>query len=300
MSYVQVITPSVNIPCTPGYCLAYVQSAYGAPWAGSTATDAWNRAQKKHVDSNFPNGVAVPVYFAMSGVDAGHIVIRMGDGSIYSTSSATSTTPTHHANLAALLSYYGGMLTLRGWSEDLNGTVVIKEGGNMPSYTGLAEARIDAYAIGGRNGLDGTANALGGECDDDLNKYHVNQESNGETQNWYNSAEGQNWRFNRLPALVAKAKTADALSATVDELNKRIAQLPNSDAVKTLQASLDAANAQVKQAQDEEAALKQQLADAEAEVQSLQAQSSADQQAGDSFLRRLGQFISKYLPGGNS
>ncbi|SIS11228.1 hypothetical protein [Williamsia sterculiae] len=127
MSWQQVIAPNPIIACMPGWCLTYVQTAFRAPWAGSSATDAWNRARSKHGDANFPDGVAVPVYFAMAGVADGHIVIREPDGSIYSTSHPTANTPVHHSSLQALYSYYGGRLTLRGWSEDLNGFYVISQ-----------------------------------------------------------------------------------------------------------------------------------------------------------------------------
>lgn len=126
MTYEQLIAPNTGIPCRPGWCLAYVQQAFGAGWAGSTATDGWNRAKYRHTDQNFPNGVASILWFGLADEPAGHVVIRMGDGSIYSTSHPTRLTAYHHPNLQHLLDYYGGRLSYRGWSEDLNGTRVIK------------------------------------------------------------------------------------------------------------------------------------------------------------------------------
>jgi hypothetical protein len=127
MSWKQLHKPNTGIPVTPGWCLTYVQDAFGAPWSGATATQGWQLAKKKHKDGKYPKGVAVPVWFSMAGVPAGHVVIRMADGSVYSTSSPTSTRATHHSSMTALKSYYGGRLTLRGWSEDLNGYRVVKE-----------------------------------------------------------------------------------------------------------------------------------------------------------------------------
>lgn len=142
MAYKQVKTPTPNIPCKPGWCLAYVQTAFHAKWAGATATDGWVRARYKHSDSNFPKA-DVPVWFAMKGVPAGHVVIRIADGSIYSTSSPTSNKPVHHKDMAALLKYYGGKLTLRGWSEDLNGERVVKKyTAPAVSYTALVNALV--------------------------------------------------------------------------------------------------------------------------------------------------------------
>lgn len=127
MSWRQLVAPNPSIPVKPGWCLAFVQQAFRAPWAGSTATDGWNKAQAKHADQNFPNGVAVPVWFAMAGEPAGHVALRMADSSYYSTSHPTNTTPYHHPSLAHLMTYYGGRLTVRGWSEDLNGYRVIEQ-----------------------------------------------------------------------------------------------------------------------------------------------------------------------------
>lgn len=142
MSWQQVKTPNIGVPCRPGWCLQYVQNAFDALWAGLTATDGWNQAQFKHADDKFPDGVAVPVWFAMKGEPAGHVAVRMADGSYYSTSHPTNKTAYHHPNLQHLLTYYGGRLTLRGWSEDLNGMRVIAKGENMAvSDAELADLR---------------------------------------------------------------------------------------------------------------------------------------------------------------
>ena len=72
-----------------GYCLAVVQHMFDAGWAGSTAADAWNRAEGKHTDRNLPAGVAVPIYFDHWGdygygyQNYGHIVVYK-DGLFYS------------------------------------------------------------------------------------------------------------------------------------------------------------------------------------------------------------------------
>lgn len=72
-----------------GYCLAVVQHMFGTGWAGSTAADAWNRAEGKHTDRSLPAGVAVPIYFDHWGdygygyQNYGHIVVYK-DGLFYS------------------------------------------------------------------------------------------------------------------------------------------------------------------------------------------------------------------------
>lgn len=127
MAYEQTTRVTPNIACKPGWCLQYVQGVFNAPWSGATATQGWNLTKHKHKNDKFPNDVAVPVWFSMKGEPAGHVAVRMKDGSYYSTSHPTSNKPTHHPNLQHLLDYYGGRLKLRGWSEDMNGYKVIKE-----------------------------------------------------------------------------------------------------------------------------------------------------------------------------
>lgn len=127
----QAVSVTPNISCEPGWCLNYTQRAFNVGWTGSTATDGWDRAKFKHTGTDFPSDVAVPVWFAMKDEPAGHVVVRMGDGTIYSTSHPTNKTPYHHPSLKHLMEYYGGRLTLRGWSEDMNGTKVITKGEDM-------------------------------------------------------------------------------------------------------------------------------------------------------------------------
>lgn len=123
----QIITPNPNIPCKPGWCLAYVNEAFGVPKRFGSATAAWFGSSTQHTDENFPAGVWLPVWYALANEPAGHVVLRAPDGSCYSTSDL-SNTPHHHPNLAHLESYYayyGMTLTYRGWTEDVEGTPVI-------------------------------------------------------------------------------------------------------------------------------------------------------------------------------
>lgn len=129
MQYTQKITPNPSIDCKPGWCLEYVRRTFGqdaVPGYGS-ATAAWNNSKTQHRDRNFPAGVAIPVYYGLANEPNGHIVLRMPDGSAYSTSDL-SDVPHHHPNLADLESYYayyGMPLSYRGWTEDVQGTPVI-------------------------------------------------------------------------------------------------------------------------------------------------------------------------------
>jgi hypothetical protein len=94
--------------------------------------------------------VAHPVWYGLDKEPAGHVVIRMPDGSVYSTSDLTNT-PHHHPDLADLeryYAYYGMNLTYRGWTEDVQGIPVITDFGLAAQGTiktgGLTVADIDS------------------------------------------------------------------------------------------------------------------------------------------------------------
>lgn len=128
---IQIITPNPRIPCRPGWCLQYVREAFGLPARYPTATAAWEASTSKHRDRNFPAGVAVPVWYGLHREPAGHVVLLMPDGSVYSTSD-NSTTPHHHPDLADLEAFYAGWgwpLTYRGWTEDVAGYPVMTPSG---------------------------------------------------------------------------------------------------------------------------------------------------------------------------
>jgi hypothetical protein len=125
--YKQLITPTPDIWCRPGWCLEYVRKTFGQPARYDSATDAWEASTSKHQDRQFPEGMAVPVWYGLHKEPAGHVVLRMPDGSCYSTSDLTNT-PHHHPSLAHLeeyYAYYGMPLSYRGWTEDMAGTRVI-------------------------------------------------------------------------------------------------------------------------------------------------------------------------------
>jgi hypothetical protein len=127
----QLITPNPHIPCRPGWCLAYVNEAFGVPKKYGGATAAWYGSATKHADRNFPAGCWVPVWYALANEPNGHVVLLAPDGSCYSTSDP-STTPHHHPSLADLewyYAHYGMPLTYRGWTEDVEDTPVVTSGG---------------------------------------------------------------------------------------------------------------------------------------------------------------------------
>ena len=113
----QLVIPDVSINTNKlNNCLWWVQQTVGAIHQYPTAMAEWNADLNNH-DGTPPSGYWLPIFFTMVGVPAGHVCWIAPDGSVYSTSSATSLTPVHHASIDALIKYYGGKLTLLGWSE---------------------------------------------------------------------------------------------------------------------------------------------------------------------------------------
>lgn len=137
MSYQQTITPNPNIPCAPGWCLAYVNEAFGVPKRFPTATAGWVGSSTKHRDYDFPEGVWVPLWFHLKFEPAGHVALRAPDGRIYSTTSPFLRVPTIHPNLQHLLNAYAANnpLTYLGWTEDVEGTRVMAPSAINPQST---------------------------------------------------------------------------------------------------------------------------------------------------------------------
>lgn len=134
--YEQVLTPNPNIPCKPGWCLEYVQNAFGTGHGDPDAITQWKHT-KQHADRNFPK-LWIPIFFTMKNVPEGHVAILAPDGSVWSSSHPTATTPVHHSSISALESYYGGRLGFLGWGETLNNKPVIK-GESMASFEMLQQ-----------------------------------------------------------------------------------------------------------------------------------------------------------------
>lgn len=130
----QLIKPNPNIWCRPGYCLEYVRKTFNLPIRYNSATEAWTNASSPHADRNFPVGVDHPVWYGLYKEPLGHVVLRMADGSVYSTSDNTNV-PHHHPSLEDLEAYYARYdmpLFYRGWSEDVAGFPVINLDGINP------------------------------------------------------------------------------------------------------------------------------------------------------------------------
>lgn len=123
----QIITPNPNINCSPGMCLEYVRKTYNLSAKYPTATTGWNASNHQHADKDFPEGIWLPLWFSLSDNPDGHVVLRQPDGSIWSASSPTATTPVHHDSIDDLQNYYDGRLQYLGWTEDIEDVLVVEQ-----------------------------------------------------------------------------------------------------------------------------------------------------------------------------
>ena len=111
-----------------GWCLAYVQTAFGTGWAGSTAWDCWiNRLTKKHADRNLPAGVYIPIFFS-GYYGMGHTAIYK-DGKVWSS-------PLTHKPYADVFNSIGEVersfgVVYVGWSEDLGGSDIVESSADV-------------------------------------------------------------------------------------------------------------------------------------------------------------------------
>lgn len=160
----QLIQPNTNITYVGGLCLKAVQDAYGTDHPYPTAIAQWNDGQPQHTDLP-PAGVAVPIFFSMSGEPAGHVAINLTDGRVASSSEPGTHTGLYiHKDIADLVKYYSTVYKLNylGWKEVVGTKKVIGEDmctADNYIVQALAEGLLDRTAAGDQNLL----NNVGGE-----------------------------------------------------------------------------------------------------------------------------------------
>jgi hypothetical protein len=134
MSATQLVTPNVDpviyqsghmLTDWYGWCLAYVQTAFGTGWAGSNATEAWTDhipESAKHLDRAIPSGMYVPIYF--SGYHGlGHFGIYK-DGYVWCTPIGHKPTADVWDSISTVEQKYG--VNYVGWTEILGGMQVVE------------------------------------------------------------------------------------------------------------------------------------------------------------------------------
>ncbi len=153
-----------------GWCLAYVQTAFGAGWSGSTAWDGWsNRTAGKHADWNIPQDVYVPIWFDgyWQGNRYGHVAIYK-DGVVWSSPYKSKPYADKLGSIQEVERIYG--MKYVGWSEFVGPTRVIEFVNNNVTleqlkglYLEILERPVDNDAIAhyvGKRTYDFTRNDL--------------------------------------------------------------------------------------------------------------------------------------------
>lgn len=137
---VQLIIPNPQIPCTPGMCLVYVRETFSIGPKYPSAIANWSASTRKHRNKQFPISTWVPIWFSLSDNPHGHVALRQPDGSIWSASSPTATSPIRHTSLEDIQSYYDGRLTYLGWTEDVEDVQIVGRVGDSVQKLSLAHS----------------------------------------------------------------------------------------------------------------------------------------------------------------
>lgn len=157
---------------------------------------------------------------------------------------------------------------------------------NMPAKSNLATARQLAYDILGRDGRDGSPNAMAGQADGDLNKNHAGADLTvGYINTLFDSAEAQGAR-----------RKIDKAFSDRDTYKKQVTDLNN--AVQNANADRDAAKRAQIAAEEAAAVAQVKLEEAEKALSEAKAEDDADKAAADTFMRRFGQWLKQFF-GGN-
>lgn len=148
MAYEQVLSPNTAVTSRAGMCLWFTEEAYGfKPHTGiDSATGAFNASNKKHYDAH-PTNVSVPIYLSHYGSygtpavykDWGHYFLYV-PGRGYLSSPITFLGPGQQwfksidEIVSAILRTAPNSKTKYvGWTEDIAGKVIVKEGNMEPT-----------------------------------------------------------------------------------------------------------------------------------------------------------------------
>ena len=131
MAYRQVVQPNLDpimyddndkiLLNWSGWCLNYVRTCFGVDRKIPRAIWAWQQSNYQHANWDIPSGVFVPIYFD-GWYGYGHIAIYK-DGQIWSSPLAAKYTADVWGSIQEVERRYG--VTYVGWTEDVNGTIVI-------------------------------------------------------------------------------------------------------------------------------------------------------------------------------
>lgn len=134
MSWKQTRNFNRNQTDLAGMCHRFVRSGYGIPAVNGyfSAWSAWSKSPTKHTDRNFPQNLAVPIWFSHYGTygspakydNWGHVVVWY-PGVGYISSPGSGTGQRVFGTIGAVESFFKA--TYVGWTEDVNGYRVIEK-----------------------------------------------------------------------------------------------------------------------------------------------------------------------------
>jgi len=155
MAWTQIVGANPNQQGRAGFCLGMAQDVYtgGAPtpqmWY--CAYQAWEASPTKHAEYNFPEGVAVPVWWSWWGTingeyrNWGHVAVRFPDGSVLSSPGNAAWGADWFPNVDAVEASWRIGLVFEGWTEDIGGLTVV---------SGSSEPLAGNQRITGGNGAN--------------------------------------------------------------------------------------------------------------------------------------------------
>lgn len=134
-TYVQVVTPDVNVPGYSGGCLQYVDDGVNPPKRQPTAQISWDYAVNTgvaHPNEEPPEGVWVPIYYSIDNgqwAGYGHVAwyySKGGKTTIYDSEYGAGVRSSPYSSGAELFQHMGWQMRYYGWSEAVDGLTIVK------------------------------------------------------------------------------------------------------------------------------------------------------------------------------
>lgn len=157
-SYIQVVTPNVEVPGYSGGCLQYVDDGVNPPNRQPTAQRSWDYAVQTgvaHPNEEPPNNVWVPVYYSIDNgqwAGYGHVAWYYSNGKttkIYDSEYGAGVRSQPYSSGAELFHHMGWKMRYYGWSEAVDGLRIVKPKPQeeKPKPQSKKEVNLDMYVI---------------------------------------------------------------------------------------------------------------------------------------------------------
>lgn len=158
MTWIQKVTPNVNVPGYSGGCLAYVDDGVNPPHRQATAQLSWQYAvdtKVAHGGEEPPMGVWVPVYYSINNgpwAGYGHVAWFYSDGNntvIYDSEFGCGNRIGPYSGGSDLFNYMGWQMSYLGWSEAVDGLRIVENvaDNNSGSNSQPRKGEIEMYLI---------------------------------------------------------------------------------------------------------------------------------------------------------